>query len=282
MRIFSQCQRETRSGERSFLPSHSNHQRQGNYTSPIQRTAKVRPVCSVTNLTIFLFAINFLWAIFHLHIGLLGLTSSGAGGVEVEGGTVRDGHFPYQTSNSGPGSVKSGEPPGYASRPPRIDVPALLLPHIFNSASGLAKETGGYIPKLSFCSSMMNRFWQMEEAFPINVETMRPFAPAVEFTLVVFGENQDLVAKWVYERYAADLANGWLKVFTSDGLANFHASIAKNTAHRQATGSFLMNLDIDSTCDRLVLLYGLLILLCFQHSIFCHFPSSFPFSPFFA
>ena len=98
---------------------------------------------------------------------------------------------------------------------------------------------------VSFCTTCKNRLHQLKETLPRNLRDCRGAEGSVEFVLVDFGST-DGVLDWVVDHHGDALRSGLLKLFTTRGLPQFHASIAKNTAHRLGSGRILTNLDVDN------------------------------------
>jgi glycosyltransferase involved in cell wall biosynthesis len=98
---------------------------------------------------------------------------------------------------------------------------------------------------VSFCITCKNRLHQLMETLPRNLWDCRGAEGSVEFVLVDFGST-DGVLDWVVDHHGDALRSGLLKLFTTQGLPRFHASIAKNTAHRMGSGTILTNLDVDN------------------------------------
>jgi hypothetical protein len=95
---------------------------------------------------------------------------------------------------------------------------------------------------ISFCTACANRLFQLERVFAANAAILAQHAD-VEWVLVNFGSRDkldafvaarrsSLPARFVYGRVA--------------GAPAWHASVAKNVAHRAARGRILVNLDADN------------------------------------
>lgn len=104
---------------------------------------------------------------------------------------------------------------------------------------------GTDIPKLSFCISHKNRVPYLKQTLRQNLEDNRVDQAMVEFVLVDFGSDEDLVP-WLLSEFSADLSSGYLRFFQTNVLKEWHACIAKNTVHRLAKGAILVNLDCDN------------------------------------
>jgi len=104
---------------------------------------------------------------------------------------------------------------------------------------------GTDIPKLSFCISHKNRVEYLQQTLRQNLEDNRADQAKVEFVLVDFGSDEDLVP-WLLTDFRADLHSGYLRFFQTHALVDWHACIAKNTVHYLAKGAILVNLDCDN------------------------------------
>jgi hypothetical protein len=99
--------------------------------------------------------------------------------------------------------------------------------------------------ELSFCITCKNRFWQIKKTLPKNLHDNRQHRSKIEFVLIDFGSTDGLSA-WIKKEFKAELRSGYLKYFFTEQLVDWHAPIAKNTAHLFATGKNLVNLDCDN------------------------------------
>jgi len=101
------------------------------------------------------------------------------------------------------------------------------------------------IPKLSFCISHKNRLSYLKQTLRQNLDDNREDQSVVEFVLVDFGSDED-VLMWLKADFQAELRSGYLRFFQTHVLADWHACIAKNTVHALAKGAILVNLDCDN------------------------------------
>ena len=101
------------------------------------------------------------------------------------------------------------------------------------------------IPTLSFCITCMNRFHQIEQTLKQNLDDNRMFKHLIEFILVDFSTDDKLEC-WIKSSFRNYLKCGYLKYFRTYELKQWHASIAKNTAHFYAGNDILVNLDCDN------------------------------------
>jgi hypothetical protein len=102
-----------------------------------------------------------------------------------------------------------------------------------------------HIPTLSYCITCMNRFHQISKTLKKNLDDNRIHREWIEFVLVDFGSSDGL-REWVLANFQDDLEQGYLRYYYTDKLKNWHASIAKNTAHWCAKNEIVMNLDGDN------------------------------------
>ena len=94
---------------------------------------------------------------------------------------------------------------------------------------------------ITFCSTSFKRGWQLKRALPANLLSLWPWRQSLRLCLVVF-DSDDVPALmgWIRQHCAAALEVGLLVVATS-ALPNghWHASIAKNVAHKVAMETYL-------------------------------------------
>jgi hypothetical protein len=101
------------------------------------------------------------------------------------------------------------------------------------------------IPKLSFCITCKNRFFQIKETLPKNLKDNILFKGIVEFVLVDF-DSKDGLREWIVNNFKKELNEGYLKYYFTEELPYWHVSVAKNTAHLCASNEILVNLDCDN------------------------------------
>ena len=105
------------------------------------------------------------------------------------------------------------------------------------------------VPLLAFCMSCLNRFEQLRVALPANLCLLLPFVGTACIFLVLFGEDT-AAWQWCQENLSYAISLGLLRVASggeagrrlggaapdcSNAVLRFwHASVAKNTAHRFA------------------------------------------------
>ncbi|HEY0715014.1 MAG TPA: hypothetical protein VGF45_20200 [Polyangia bacterium] len=100
--------------------------------------------------------------------------------------------------------------------------------------------------KVGFCTSVTNRRWQLERTLALNLGKLRGTGSFL--AVCDFGSSDD-VAGFVKAGFADDLRSGTLSFFRTSEPTGFHASKAKNLAHRLALlrrPDALFNLDCDN------------------------------------
>lgn len=100
-------------------------------------------------------------------------------------------------------------------------------------------------PAVSFCITCRDRLWQLKETLPKNLKDNYGQRDMVEFILVDFASGDGL-REWVRGNFGEELKSGYLKYYYTDGMPEWHMSVAKNTAHRLAGGDVVVNLDADN------------------------------------
>jgi len=103
---------------------------------------------------------------------------------------------------------------------------------------------------ISFCITCMNRFYQIKQTLKKNLLDNVNSKYNIEFVLVDFG-SKDGLKDHISKNFINEIKSGYLKYYYTEELLFFHASIAKNTSHKLASGKYLVNLDCDNyTGDR--------------------------------
>jgi len=96
--------------------------------------------------------------------------------------------------------------------------------------------------RISFCTTCANRLHQFERTFAANLDVVAT-QPETEWVILNFGSRDGLD-----EFITARLSQLPSRVIYARALSNppWHLSVAKNTAHRVASGDVLFNLDCDN------------------------------------
>ncbi|MFD3317014.1 glycosyltransferase [Alteromonas macleodii] len=103
----------------------------------------------------------------------------------------------------------------------------------------------------SFVTSVFNRFWQLKQTLPTNLETLRNFENA-ELVVVDFGgEDSSDIQNFIDKNFSFDLLTGKLKYFRiKKAWAKFHMASAKNAAARLSIGEYIISLDADNFVNK--------------------------------
>jgi hypothetical protein len=99
---------------------------------------------------------------------------------------------------------------------------------------------------IAFCTTSMNRRWQAEQTLPWNLSVLRG---TPHFIALCDYNSTDALEEYVSTAFAEDCRRGTLVYFRTTTPRQFHASKAKNTAHRLALRrdpDVLFNLDVDN------------------------------------
>ncbi len=99
---------------------------------------------------------------------------------------------------------------------------------------------------IAFCTSCMNRLWQLKRTLGPNLETL---AGTPHFVALCNYNSTDGLREYVREHFLDACRGGSLIHFQTTVPNRFHASKAKNAAHRLAltrTPDILFNLDADN------------------------------------
>eukprot|EP00928_Gymnodinium_smaydae_P023259 TRINITY_DN19264_c0_g4_i3.p1 TRINITY_DN19264_c0_g4~~TRINITY_DN19264_c0_g4_i3.p1 ORF type:complete len:972 (+),score=214.55 TRINITY_DN19264_c0_g4_i3:74-2989(+) len=125
------------------------------------------------------------------------------------------------------------------------------LPHHFQLGQArLRRYSSTVSKKIALCVSSKNRLWQLKRALPLTLLHTWPHRQWVHIYIVDFG-SVDGSLEFLRETCRPAIEAGILSVFTADNrLPDWHASVAKNTAHMVASADsdIVVNLD----CDNLV------------------------------
>ena len=105
---------------------------------------------------------------------------------------------------------------------------------------------------ITFCSTSFKRGWQLKRALPANLLSLWPWRQSLRLCLVVFDSDEapELMG-WIRQHCAAALEVDLLVVATS-ALPNghWHASIAKNVAHKVAMETYLAESKTTADADQ--------------------------------
>jgi hypothetical protein len=99
----------------------------------------------------------------------------------------------------------------------------------------------------SFVTSVFNRFWQLKETLPQNLEVVRN-NEYTELVIVDFGgEDSPEIEAFIENNFAFDILSGKLKYYKiKKPWTKFHMAPAKNAAARLSSGEIIVSLDADN------------------------------------
>jgi glycosyltransferase involved in cell wall biosynthesis len=112
----------------------------------------------------------------------------------------------------------------------------------------ITRNTSETKTKVSYCTTCFNRFWQLRQVVKHNLSVINSDQNA-EWIVVDFGGRDSAeIEAWLAENCPKSLANGTLKYYKRTAAQPFvwNVAVAKNVAHRFATGDILVNLDGDN------------------------------------
>lgn len=101
--------------------------------------------------------------------------------------------------------------------------------------------------KISYCSTVFNRFWQLKQTLPHNLKKIKD-DPNTDLILINFsGDDCNDITNFIQKNFSWELISGKLKYFIrKQPWQKFNVSLAKNRAYRFATGDIFVNLDCDN------------------------------------
>ena len=102
--------------------------------------------------------------------------------------------------------------------------------------------------KISFCTVCMGRTHHLAKTYLKNIEDNKDY-PNIEFVLLNYNSNDNMDG-WVRQNLYEYIESGIVKYYKTFEPSVFHASKAKNLAHRIASGDVLVNLDADNFTGR--------------------------------
>lgn len=97
---------------------------------------------------------------------------------------------------------------------------------------------------ISLCTTCMNRFFHLRKTIIRNMEDNLDY-PSVEFVLINYN-SQDGLHAWAEKHLRKYMESGILSYYHTQEPKYFHASKAKNLAHKAAKGEIVVNVDGDN------------------------------------
>jgi len=123
------------------------------------------------------------------------------------------------------------------------------VPSPATSNQPVSNHTGKTI---SFVTSVFNRFWQLKDTLPKNLEVVRNVSGA-DLVIVDFGgQDSGDIQNFIESEFSFDCLSGKLKYFRlTQPWTKFHMASAKNSAARLSRGDFIFSLDADNYITQL-------------------------------
>lgn len=100
------------------------------------------------------------------------------------------------------------------------------------------------IEYITFCIQCRNRLYQLKQTLPENLRLLKQY-PNIGIALLNYNSDDGL-DEWARDNLRTAISSGKLLYAREMRSKVFHASKAKNLAHRLARGMFLINLDADN------------------------------------
>jgi hypothetical protein len=101
-------------------------------------------------------------------------------------------------------------------------------------------------PVISYCIPLKGRMEDITSTLQFNLAENARFAGQVEFIIVAFGGEQDLL-DWVHAHFPKDLASGYLRIISDfETLDSWHFGKAKNAFRPHLHGEIYSSLDADN------------------------------------
>lgn len=97
---------------------------------------------------------------------------------------------------------------------------------------------------ISFCTTCMNRLFHLRQTFVNSIQDNMNY-PHVEFVLINYN-SQDELHDWARKTLKPYIDKGIVNYYHTTEPESFHASKAKNLAHKVAKGDIVINLDGDN------------------------------------
>lgn len=106
--------------------------------------------------------------------------------------------------------------------------------------------TGTFNPdtRISLCTSICNRAHQFKHVFTKNIKIIAA-TPNVEWVILNYNSTDDL-DQFMLTQLDVDKGRGKVVYLRETSGRSWHASCAKNIAHRSSSGDIVMNLDADN------------------------------------
>lgn len=104
------------------------------------------------------------------------------------------------------------------------------------------QDAGLSTDAISFCISIKNRKWQLEQTLDLNLRSLGEYD---RICIADLGSN-DGAPEWIWQRFRPEIDKGTLRFFQTKNETEWSSPIAKNLAHRIAQTGYLFGLDADN------------------------------------
>ena len=100
------------------------------------------------------------------------------------------------------------------------------------------------IYKISFCTTCMDRLYNLKETLPKNIKDNREY-PYLEFVVLDYN-SQDGLGQWMKDNMMEYIKSGRLSYYRTEEPKYFSMAHSRNIAFKVATGEIVNNLDADN------------------------------------
>ena len=98
--------------------------------------------------------------------------------------------------------------------------------------------------KISFCTTCMNRLYNLKETLPKNIDDNKNYSD-LEFVVLDYNSNDGL-RKWIKKNMMEHIKSGRLVYYRTEEPKYYDMSRSRNIAFKVATGDIVNNLDADN------------------------------------
>jgi len=100
------------------------------------------------------------------------------------------------------------------------------------------------IYKISFCTTVMNRLYNLKETLLKNIEDNKEY-PDLEFVILDYN-SQDGLEKWMKDNMMEHIESGRVSYYRTEEPKYFNMAHSRNIAFKVANGEIVNNLDADN------------------------------------
>lgn len=98
--------------------------------------------------------------------------------------------------------------------------------------------------KISFCTTCMDRLYNLKETLPQNIRYGKDY-PNLEFVILDYG-SKDGLGKWMKKNMMKHIRSGKVSYYRLEGIKYFSMAHSRNIAFKLAKGDIVNNLDADN------------------------------------